>query len=58
MEKMIMEIILRKKDRLFEYEELVLILGKNFHINSISLNKCRIPFFMSFMVVFDYDRFH
>ena len=44
MEKMIMKMILRIKDRLFEYEELVLILSKNFLINSISL--------MSFMVVF------
>ena len=58
MEKMIMEMILRVKDKLFEYEELVLILGNNFLIDSISLKIGRIPFLMSFMVVFDHDRFY
>ena len=53
-----MEMILRIKDRLFEYEELVLILSKNFLINSINLKICRILFLMSFMVVFDHDRFY
>ena len=53
-----MEMILRVKDKLFEYEELVLILGNNFLINSISLKIGRIPFLMSFMVVFDHDRFY
>ena len=53
-----MKMILRVKDRLFEYEELVLILSKNFLINSISLKICRILFLMSFMVVFDHDRFY
>ena len=53
-----MEMILRIKDRLFEYEELVLILSKNFLIYSISLKICRILFLMSFMVVFDHDRFY
>ena len=56
--KMIMEIILRIKDRLFDYEELVLILSKIFLINSISLKICRILFLMNFMVVFDHDRFY
>ena len=53
-----MEMILRIKDRLFDYEELVLILSKNFLINSMSLKICRILFLMSFMVVFDHDRFY
>ena len=66
-----MEMILRIKDRLFEYEELVLIFSKNFLIDSISLaiarihsvilpllKICKILFLMSFMVVFDHDRFY
>ena len=53
-----MKMILRIKDRLFEYEELVLILSTNFLINSISLKICRILFLMSFIVVFEHDRFY
>ena len=50
---MIIEILVRNKDRLFEYDKLVLFLSKNFLINSISLKICRILFLMSFMVVFE-----